>query len=98
MLPVTAGPDATRRQILAYSIVLAPLGVVPALIGTGGLAYAVVSMIGGALFVALAVRVWRTREGDAAPLAAKQLFGFSILYLFVLFAVLIAEHGLGLDW
>ncbi len=98
MLPVTAGPDATRRQILAYSIVLAPLGVVPALIGTGGLAYGILSVIGGALFVALAVRVWRSREGEAATLAAKHLFGFSILYLFVLFAVLIAEHGLGLTW
>ena len=98
MLPVTDGPEATRRQILAYSIVLAPLGVLPALIGTGGLAYAVVSVVGGALFVALAVKVWRQREGAAASLAAKQLFGFSILYLFVLFAVLIAEHGLGLSW
>jgi protoheme IX farnesyltransferase len=98
MLPVTDGPAATRTQILLYSIVLAPLGVVPALIGTGGLAYGVVSVFGGALFVALAVRVWRRREGEAATLAAKQLFAFSILYLFVLFAVLIAEHGLGLAW
>jgi protoheme IX farnesyltransferase len=49
----------------------------------------------GALFVALAVRVYRQRQGDMAEKAAKQLFAFSILYLFLLLAIIVAEHGLG---
>jgi protoheme IX farnesyltransferase len=93
MLPVVAGPDATRRQILLYTLLLVPLAVAPAAIGLGGLSYAVVSILLGGVFVWLAVDVWRTREGRAADAAAKRLFGFSILYLFAVFAVLLVEHG-----
>src|SRR3954462_2572366 len=96
MMPNVAGPDATRRQILAYTILLAPLGLAPVALGFGGLAYAVVSAVGGLGMLALAVRVLRVREGDLAIRAPQQLFGFSILYLFLLFATLLAEHGLGL--
>ncbi|MGE3066998.1 MAG: heme o synthase [Hyphomicrobiaceae bacterium] len=92
MLPVVAGPDETRRQILLYSLLLVPLAVVPALIGLGGLLYACVSIVSGAIFLALAWKVWRVREGRAADRAARQLFGFSILYLFLLFAALLIER------
>jgi protoheme IX farnesyltransferase len=92
MLPVVAGADETRRQILLYTLVLVPLAVAPYFIGLGGIAYAVASVALGLVFVHLAVKVWRIREGRAADHAAKQLFGFSILYLFVLFGVLLVEH------
>jgi protoheme IX farnesyltransferase len=92
MLPVVAGPDETRKQILIYSALLVPIACAPALIGLGGPVYAVVSVALGAVFMALAWNVWRVREGDAADKAAKALFGFSILYLFLLFAVLLLEH------
>ena len=46
--------------------------------------------------VAMALRVYRTRQGAAANKAAMQLFGFSILYLFLLFSALVVEHGFGL--
>src|SRR5215467_651748 len=91
MLPVVAGPAETRRQILIYALMLAPLGVVPWLLGYSGALYGVVSLLAGAGIVWLAVRV-RREEGLAA---AKQLFGFSILYLFALFAVLLADDRLG---
>jgi protoheme IX farnesyltransferase len=55
-----------------------------------------VASVLGALFIMLAVRVYRRRQGEAADKAAKQLFAFSILYLFLLLAVIVAEHGLGL--
>ena len=96
MLPNVKGPDATRSQILLYTLVLAPLGVAPAVLGYAGLAYAVVSTIGGAGMLLLAVQVHRRREGEEAARAAIQLFAFSILYLCLLFATLLAEHGLGL--
>ncbi len=91
MLPVVAGLSETRRQILLYSILLVPLAVVPYFIGLGGLAYLVCSVVLGAVFLALAVRVYVTTEGREADAAARRLFWFSILYLYVLFAVLFAE-------
>jgi protoheme IX farnesyltransferase len=92
MLPVVAGPDETRRQILLYSLLLVPLAVTPYFIGLGGIVYAATSVVLGAIFLHLAVKVWRIREGREADHAAKQLFGFSIFYLFLLFAVILGEH------
>ncbi|WP_332686105.1 heme o synthase [Bosea sp. (in: a-proteobacteria)] len=98
MLPNVAGPAATRRQIVAYTFVLAPVGVLPALMGFGGAVYLAVSVTTGLMMIALSLRVRKVTEGEAAHKAAYQLFGFSILYLFLLFAVLLAENGLGLMW
>src|SRR5258706_9972798 len=88
MLPVVAGLDETRRQIVFYSAVLAPVAVIPAFIGLGGVAYLVASVALGAMLFALSLKVYRKREGRAADRAAKELFAFSIMYLFLLFAVL----------
>jgi heme o synthase len=96
MMPNVRGPDSTRRQILVYTILLAPVGALPALFGFGGLAYLAISVLAGAWMLVLAWRVYRRREGEAAAKASWSLFGFSILYLFALFATLMAEHGLGL--
>ncbi len=93
MLPVVAGAAETRRQILLYSLILAPLAVVPWFIGLGGTAYAIASIGLGAVFVYLAWKVYRITEGREADRVARQLFGFSILYLFLLFAVLLVEHA-----
>jgi len=92
MLPVVAGPDETRRQILFYSLVLAPIGMSPALFGFAGLAYGAVALACGAAMIALAWRVYRERTGPAAASAAKRLFAFSLLYVFVLFATLLADN------
>jgi protoheme IX farnesyltransferase len=92
MLPVVAGPDETRKQILIYSILLVPLAVMPAFIGLGGRVYLVASIALGAVFLALAWQVYRVREGREADATAKRLFGFSILYLFLLFAVILGER------
>ena len=92
MLPVVAGAAATKRQILIYSLILLPLGLAPALLGTAGPVYGAVALLMGLGFVGLAWRVLRER-GERAP---KQLFGYSILYLFVLFGVLIIDRAPGL--
>lgn len=92
MMPVVAGLDETRRQIVIYSALLAPLACTPALTGLGGVAYGVASIVLGALFLGAALAVWRHRDGPKADRSAKRLFGFSILYLFALFAVLLVEH------
>jgi protoheme IX farnesyltransferase len=107
MMPVVKGAKSTRLQILVYSLILAPLGYVPVLTGLGGMIYAAVAAGGGALFVLLAVRLFRSKAGDTdaagdgvlyGPKAdakpARDLFAVSILYLFALFAALLVEHGL----
>jgi protoheme IX farnesyltransferase len=95
MLPVVAGPQETRKQILIYSVLLVPLGVVPYFIGLGGVAYLISSVALGLGFLGLAVKVYFTTEGREADTAARQLFWFSILYLYVLFTVLLVEASIG---
>ena len=97
MLPVVAGAGATRAQILIYSLILAPLGMAPAIIGLGGALYAAAAAVLGAIFVVMAFDCYRKREGEAADRAAKNLFGYSVLYLFLLFAALLIEQGFGID-
>jgi heme o synthase len=92
MLPVVAGEQETRRQIVIYSALLVPLGIVPAVIGLGGAAYAVASTLLGAIFLSLALSLWRADEEAERIQIAKRLFAFSILYLFGLFAVLLVER------
>jgi len=96
MLPVVAGADETRKQIVIYSALLVPLGIWPAFMGFGGPLYALFSIMLGAIFLALAINMHAIREGREADKAAKQLFGFSILYLFGLFATLLLERSMGL--
>jgi heme o synthase len=94
MLPVVAGPDATRLQILLYTLVLAPVGLTPALFGFAGLVYGAVALVCGAIMLALAWRVYRERTGPEAARAAKKLFAFSLLYVFVVFAALLLDRAL----
>jgi protoheme IX farnesyltransferase len=96
MLPVTHGAKSTRAHILAYTLLLVPLGFAPILTGLAGMIYAAVAGLGGALFLLLAWRVFRSRAGEgdkAQDNHARALFGFSILYLFALFAALLVERG-----
>jgi protoheme IX farnesyltransferase len=92
MLPVVAGPAETRRQIWLYSMVLVLLALVPSFIGMAGVAYLIAAVGLGAMFLYLAWRVRKITEGREADAAARHLFGFSILYLFLLFAVMLVEH------
>jgi protoheme IX farnesyltransferase len=94
MLPVIAGVAETRRQIVLYSLVLLPVGATPWLLGYAGPAYGVTAVAAGVAMVGLAWRLRAAHAGDQAERAAKQLFAYSILYLFALFAVLLVEGGL----
>jgi protoheme IX farnesyltransferase len=96
MLPVVAGETETRRQILIYSAVLAPVGALPWLLGYAGLLYGATAIVGGALMIVLSTRLFTVAKNRAIEQNARQLFAFSILYLFVLFAVLLVEQGMNL--
>jgi len=93
MLPVVKGDAVTRQQILRYTLILVPLGVSPWLLGYAGLFYGLTAIVTGALMLALAWQVFCERR--PADKASRNLFAFSILYLFLLFAVLLVEQGWG---
>jgi protoheme IX farnesyltransferase len=92
MMPVVAGAAETKRQMLLYTLVLWPVALAPVALGMAGLVYGGVAVLMSALFTAAAVQVWRS----AGDVAAKRMFGFSILYLFVLFLVMVLDHAPGL--
>ena len=89
MLPVVAGKEETRRQILIYTLILAPLGVAPWLLGYAGAIYGVVALVVGGVMIVLALRLRLERQGHTA---SRHMFAFSILYLFLLFAMLLVDR------
>jgi protoheme IX farnesyltransferase len=92
MLPVVAGELETRRQILRYALVLVPLGIALWPLGYAGPLYGIAAIVIGAAMITLALRVRRESSGYDA---CKHLFAFSILYLFLLFAVLLVDRMSG---
>ncbi len=93
MMPNVHGDRATRRQIFGYALVLAAVGLAPFFVGMATLFYLVTAMVLGAGFVLLSWRVLRATDDDQKP--AKKLFGFSIFYLFALFAAILIERLAG---
>ncbi|MGA1021215.1 MAG: heme o synthase [Candidatus Puniceispirillaceae bacterium] len=88
MLPVVAGAAETRRQIVIYAVLMAPLAVVPAFIGMASFSYGIIAGLAGALFVGLSVKLWH----DGTDKTAMQLFGYSIIYLFLVFLGLVVDR------
>ena len=92
MLPVVSGLRETRRQILIYSLVLVPVTLAPWFIGMSGTLYGVATTVLGALFVGFAISIWREGDGEQSVPKARRLFRYSILYLFVIFLLLVADR------
>ncbi len=88
MLPVVAGKRETRRQILLYTIGLIPVTLTPTLLGVTGWVYFAGAAGLGGLFLICAIRVWF----DTSERSAKLMFGYSILYLFLLFLLMLADR------
>lgn len=97
MLPVTSGQSATRRQIFLYSLLLVGVSALPVILGFASVIYGTVATIGGAVFLYLAWRLLPSRRTSLGPAGRPemQLFGFSIGYLFLLFASLLIENVVG---
>jgi protoheme IX farnesyltransferase len=90
MLPVVAGTAVTKRHMIAYTAALVPVGVLPTLTGVVGWGYGAFAVAAGAVFVGHALRVWRAADDDAAP--ARAMFRYSLLYLSLLFAAMVADR------
>ena len=88
MLPVVAGAAETRRQILIYAVLMAPLAVVPSIIGIASFSYGVITGLVGLGFVGLSAKLWCDRSDKTA----MHLFGYSILYLFMVFLGLVIDR------
>jgi protoheme IX farnesyltransferase len=108
MGPVVWGAAKTRTQILIYSLLLVPICQLPLFTGLAGWAYGAVAAPGGLMFLLLAWRLYRSHAGEGGAVGenglyevksgsrdARNLFAFSILYLFALFAVLLGEKIAG---
>ncbi len=93
MMPVVKGDATTRLQILLYTFIVVPLGIAPWPLGYAGAIYGAVSVATGLCMLVLAAQVFRERR--PVERACRNLFAFSILYLFLLFAVLMIERGWG---
>jgi protoheme IX farnesyltransferase len=96
MLPNVAGDERTRLEILIYALLLAPIGVLPYLMGFASIFYGAAATICGAMLAWLALSLFRERRAEALNRAARRLFAFSIAYLFLLFLVLVVERALHL--
>jgi heme o synthase len=94
MLPVVAGARETKRQMLLYTMMLWPATLAPWLLGLAGPLYGVCAAVLSGMFTACAIRVWLDAN-DSAERAARHMFHFSLLYLFLIFTVLLAEHIAG---
>jgi protoheme IX farnesyltransferase len=92
MMPNVKGEKHTRLEILLYSLVMAPTGVLPYILGQASPIYGAIAALSGAFMIYLAINVWRATDPAVADKACKMLFGTSILYLFLLFGVIVIEN------
>jgi heme o synthase len=94
MMPVVAGHQSTRRQILIYAVLLLPLSLAPFWLAGAGPVYGAAALVLSGLFLILSLRVAVFRggaaDGDMRP--EKRLFAYSVFYLFVLFAALVIDR------
>ena len=97
MLPVAAGTRVTRNHILTYALILAPAAILPALTTIGGPVYLAGALVLNVMFLGGAWGLWRRNDAMAEAdryRAEKRFFGFSILYLFLHFVLILIETGL----
>ena len=93
MMPVVRGETSTRRQIFAYAVLLVPVAAAPWFIGGTAYVYGVASLALSLAFLALSVPVaFRQTGANDTMKPEKRLFAFSIIYLFALFAALVADR------
>jgi len=96
MLPVTRGADATVRQIMLYTVLLAGAVMLPYILGFAGILYGVGASVASAIFVGLSILLIMSSR-EQRDRIASMLFGYSIFYLFIVFALLPADRLMALS-
>ncbi len=92
MLPVTSGIKTTKLNIFVYALLLFPIVLAPFFLKYFGLIYLVFSGILGFYYVFICYRLLRANETRLEKKIAKQIFGFSIFYLFMIFASVLIDR------
>ena len=92
MMPNVKGEASTKRQILAYSVLLAASALLPGILGFAGLVYTVVVVLTGTTFLYLAWKLYRAGDGVPMRKAARTLFTYSLSYLFIVFLALLTDN------
>lgn len=93
MLPVVAGEENTKIQMLVYAILLCPLTLLPTLLGVAGIIYFWAAVVLNALFIISALRVLHDKNNDQSYKTARQMFGYSIFYLFMIFLIMVLDKA-----
>jgi heme o synthase len=91
MLPNVAGEQATKVQIVAYTIILVATTLIPSFIGMSGALYTTVAIMTGAAFLYLSLRLYRAQDAVMKKVA-RSVFTFSLSYLFVIFLALMTDR------
>jgi len=93
MMPVVAGIESTRRQILLYTVPMIAAAIAPWVLGLTGWIYGAASIALNAIFLVLAFAVLANKATEPKAMGPeKRLFAFSVLYLFGLFAALVLDR------
>ena len=95
MLPVVAGEDYTKKNILIYSIILFPVTILPFLIGFAGLINLVSSLGFGLYYIFLSFKLFKEKDKIIYDQIASKIFIFSIFYLFFIFSTILIDNYLG---
>lgn len=95
MMPAVKGIASTATQIIAYSVVLTAVSLIPVFTGDLSIVYTIAAAVLGGRLVAMSVRLWQaaqTEDQDAIMIAARAMFLFSMLYLAVLFGAMVVDY------
>ncbi len=91
MLPVTSGIETTKKNILGYSILLFPFALAPFYLKFSGLIYLLLSFPLSAYYIFICFKLFKSKDRKLEKIIAKQIFAFSILYLFAIFILILVD-------
>ncbi len=91
MLPVTSGVSTTKNNILIYSILLFPVALAPFYLEFLGLIYFLFALPLSTYYVFICYKLFKTKDAKSEKTIAKQIFAFSILYLFAIFISILVD-------
>ena len=92
MLPVTSGVKTTKKNILLYSILLFPVAIAPYYLEFFGFIYLLFSFPLSAYYIFICFKLYKSKESKNEKTIAKQIFAFSILYLFAIFISILVDR------
>ena len=94
MLPITSGVKATKLNILIYALILFPIAIFPYFLNFSGLTYLILATAFSSYYIFISYRLFREKNSAMEKKLATKLFGYSILYLFMIFTVVLVDKAI----